>query len=103
MWLDTPVTEKEKPSLLKLLELDIPAKVGGYYREFGTFLLNDVTGSHVHAIEIDCSGTPHRITFKILQEWLLGKGQPVTWQALVQTLGHCKLTVLADQINREYL
>ena len=102
MWLDTPVAEKEKPSLPKLLELDIPAKVGAYYREFGTLLLNDITGSLVHAIEIECSGTPHRITFKILQEWVIGKGQPVTWQALIQTLRHCNFTLLADQINQEY-
>ena len=95
--------QREKPSLPKLLDLDIPEKVGAGYRKFGTFLLNDETGSLVDAIEIQSLGNPHRITLKILQDWVVGKGELPTWQTLVQTLRRCKLTILADQIQREYL
>ena len=103
MWLDTPVTEKDKPSLPKLLELDVPEHVGVLYRKFGTFLLNDFTGSLIDAIENDCLGKSHRITVKILQDWLVGKGEAPTWQTLVQTLNRCKLSVLANQIQKECL
>ena len=103
MWLDTPVAEKDKPSLPKLLELDIPQKIGTNYNDLGTFLLKDETGCLVDVIEKDCLGKCHNITRKILQNWLLGKGEPPTWQTLVQTLRRCKLTVLADQIQRKYI
>ena len=96
--------EREKPSLPKLLEFDIPERVGAGYRKFGTFLLNDETGSLVDAIKMECLGNPHHITTKILQDWLQGKGGELpTWQTLVQTLRRCKLTDLADQIQRKYL
>ena len=36
---------------------------------------------------------------RILQEWLEGKGLPVTWESLVQTLRNIDLSVLADQIQ----
>ena len=100
---DWSAAEREKPSLPKLLEFDIPEKVGAGYRKFGTFLLNDETGSLVDAIEMECLGKPHHITTKILQEWVVGKGKVPTWQTLVQTLCRCKLTDLADQIQREVL
>ena len=101
---DWSAAEREEPSLPKLLELDIPTKVGAGYREFGIFLLNDKTGSLVDAIENDCLGKSHRITLKILQDWLQGKGGELpTWKTLVQTLRRCKLTDLADQIQRKYL
>ena len=102
VWLETPVVEKEKPSLPKLLLLNVPECIGADYRRFGTFLLNDETGTLVDAIEHDCHEKAHRITLKILQEWLLGKGQPINWGTLVQTLRNCKLNDLADQIDKEY-
>ena len=102
VWLETPVIEKKKPSLPKLLLLNVPKCIGAEYRWFGTFLLNDVTGTLVDAIEHDCHERAHRITLKILQKWLLGKGQPMTWESLVQTLRNCKLNELADKVDKEY-
>ena len=69
MWLDTPVTEKEKPSLPKLLELKVHENVGTNYRQLGTFLLKDTNGCLVDVIEKDCQGKCHDITRKILQNW----------------------------------
>ena len=103
MWLETPVIEKEKPSLPKLLDLEIPERVGADYRKFGIFLLNDTTGSKVDSIEMECLGKPDRITLKILQCWVVGKGEPPTWHTLTRTLNRCKLTVLAEQIKKEFL
>ena len=102
LWLDAPATETEKPSLPKLLDLEVVEKIGTEYKKFGTFLLKDDIGVLVDAIERDF-GKTHRITGKILQEWLAGKGEPVTWACLVKTLHRCKLNALADEIQQQHL
>ena len=38
---------------------------------------------------------------QILQEWLEGRGVPVTWQSLVETLRKMKLNTYADKIAAE--
>ena len=70
----------------ELFRLDIPERIGTNYNTFGAFLLNDELGSRVDLIEEECRGNPERICRKILQEWLEGKGLPVTWETLIQTL-----------------
>ena len=102
LWLATPVTETEKPSLPKLLKLDVVEAIGTNYLSLGTFLLKDDTGCLIDAIEHDCRQT-HRITRKILMEWLAAKGEPATWKTLCTTLRDCKLNALADNIEHEYL
>ena len=89
----------ERPSLPELLRLKVPQQVGANYSTFGIYLLNDETGSRVDSIEEYCRGNPEKITRKILQEWLEGKGLPVTWQSLIQTLRDVELTVFADHIQ----
>ena len=89
----------ERPSLPELLRLKVPQQVGANYSTFGIFLLNDQTGSRVNTIEHDCHWQSEPIVRKILQEWLEGKGLPVTWESLVQTLQNIDLSVLADQIQ----
>ena len=101
MWLDTPVAEKEKPSLPKLYELAVPEKVGAQYAAFGTILLNDDDGSLIEAMEVDCQGKCERIVRKTLTQWIRGRGKPVTWSALIETLQHCKLTAFADHIRKK--
>ena len=49
--------------------------------------------------EDECRGKPERTVLRILQEWIEGKGLPVTWQTLIQTLRDVELTVLADHIQ----
>ena len=80
------VSTGEGPTLPELLRLRVPQSVGDNYSTFGIFLLNDKTGSRVDAIEDAYIGKPEKITLKILQEWLEGKGLPLTWESLVQTL-----------------
>ena len=101
MWLDTPVAEKEKPSLPKLYELAVPEKIGAQYAAFGTILLNDDDGSLIEAMEVDCQGKCERIVRKTLTQWIRGRGKPVTWTALIETLQHCKLTAFADHIRKK--
>ena len=101
VWLETSTEEKERPSLPKLLRLNLPVEVGASYRSFGILLLNDKTGSRIDAIEMECLGKPDRIVQKILQKWVEGSGEAPTWQMLIKTLRECKLAVLADQIQKE--
>ena len=53
----------------------------------------------MYAIEDECRGKSERIILRILQEWMKGRGLPVTWESLVQTLRDTKLPNLADQIE----
>ena len=89
----------ERPSLPELLRLEVPQQVSRNYSTFGIFLLNDETGSRVDYIEEYCHGNPEKITRKILQEWLEGKGLPVTWKSLVKTLRDSKFSILANEIE----
>ena len=89
----------ERPSLPELLRLKVPQQVGANYSTFGVFLLNDQTGSRVQSLKQACLGNPEDVMLRILQEWLEGKGLPVTWESLVKTLRNIDLSVLADQIQ----
>ena len=51
------------------------------------------------ALKKECQGVAEDVLLRILQEWLEGKGLPVTWQTLVQTLRNTKLSALADEIQ----
>ena len=89
----------ERPSLPQLVRLKLPQQVGSNYLMFGIILLNDETGSRVNAIDDECRGKSDRIILRILTDWIEGKGLPVTWESLVQTLRDIDLSVLADQIH----
>ena len=100
--LNTPAAEKETPSLPKLLKLNILNEIGLNYKTFGTFLLCDETGMVVKTIEND-HRTARNITLEILREWLIGKGESITWQSLIQALRDSQLNNIADKIAEEYI
>ena len=89
----------ERPTLPELLRLKVHQEVGANYSTFGIILLNDRTGSRVQSLKQACLGNPEDVMLRILQEWIEGKGLPVTWESLVQTLRDIDLSVLADQIQ----
>ena len=101
MWLDTSATETMKPSMPKLLQFNVPTKVVSKYYEFGILLLNDEDGCLLDVMENDCLGKCERIVRKILSTWIQGRGKPVTWNALIETLRSCDLNDLADKIHEE--
>ena len=88
-----------RPSLPELLRLKVPQQVGANYSPFGVILLNDQMGNRVKAIEHNCHWQAEPIVQNILQEWIEGKGLPVTWDSLVLTLRDIDLSVLANQIH----
>ena len=102
VWLEAPVVDQEKPSLLKLLGLEIPLKIGTKFFQFGVLLLNDEDGAIVEALEDECNGKCQRIVCKILAEWVRGRGRALSWKALSDTLRECSLSSLADNIDSTY-
>ena len=89
----------DRPTLPELLELDIPQWVADQYDSFGTFLLNDETGTKMAIIRDNCRGNPKKITMEILSDWLQGDGIGVSWDSLIETLQKCKLSFRAEQIR----
>ena len=49
-------------------------------------------------IDSACRGKPEDIVTRILQEWLQGKGRPLSWSSLITTLRECDLNSLAEKI-----
>ena len=100
MWLEADTIEKNRPSLPKLLRLHLCEKIGVHYRKFGIILLNDKDGNQVDVIEHDFKMS-YQMTLKILQEWVIGRGLPVTWKTLDQSLRDCNLNDLANEIQEK--
>ena len=88
----------EKPTLPKLLDLKVPARVSDKYEEFGIILLKDEDGKKMAVIKNDCRGEAKKITLQILKEWMEGDGMSVTWESLIIALRKCA-PLLADQIE----
>ena len=86
-------------SLDRLVKLGVPQHVSTSFTTFGTLLLKDRTGVQVQNIESELRGVVEDINTRILQYWLQGKGLPVTWGSLLDTLRQCNLHTLADQIQ----
>ena len=96
-----PLPSDERPTLPDLIILDVPQEVGANYSKFGIVLLNDLTGCRVRAFKKECQGDAEDVMLRILQEWLEGRGVPVTWQSLVDTLRKTKLNTFADKVAAE--
>jgi hypothetical protein len=86
-------------SLPTLVKLGVAEQVGTKFRKFGTLLLDDQNGTQVDNIKEESRGMPERINTQILKDWLQGKGLPVTWGNLLDTLRQCNLHTLADQMQ----
>ena len=66
--------------------INIPANIGQKYWQFGILLLIDDTGQMVGSIVHEHQRDTELINLKILQKWINGVGQPVSWDTLVQVL-----------------
>ncbi len=66
---------------------------------FGILLLNDATGAKIRVMEWTHRGRLIGINREILQEWMGGRGRPVTWNVLVEVLRAIGLNILADSIS----
>ena len=89
--------------MMELLDLRVHEEVSSNYFGFGIFLLNDTTGSRVSGFEQACQRDPERIVQRILREWVEGKGLPVTWESIIQTLNKTGMSTLAHKIEASKL
>ncbi len=95
------------PTLYELIDftlcdgtrLNVAERIGTDSITFGILLLNDATGATIRAIEKTHRGRPIDINREILQEWMGGRGRPVTWNVLVEVLRAIHLNILADSIS----
>ena len=101
------VEKHDRPNLPLLLDfpsnagsVNIIECIGTNYEMLGTLLLNDDTGAKTAAIIEDCRGNAPTINYKVLQQWIQGRGrQPVTWDTLVGVLRRINLSELANTIE----
>ena len=95
----------ERPTLTELMRfgkdhVNIIEDIGDKYHMFGTFLLDDKTGSKMGAIEGYNRGRAEAINITILTRWIGGEGRrPTSWGTLTTVLDQCKLCVMADEIR----
>ena len=78
--------------------INIPASIGQKYRQFGILLLVDDTGQIVESIVHEHQRDAELINLKILQKWINGVGQPVSWDMLAQVLKDIQLNELAQRV-----
>ena len=104
----TTATLGTKPTLPELMKftftdgtvVNILVEIAVKFSQFGTFLLDDRTGSRVKIMECKHHYDAEQINMEILREWLAGRGkQPVTWTTLVEVLRDIELSTLAGEIE----
>ena len=91
----------DPPSMPELLRLRAHQQITANYNyfTFGILLFNDKTGGRVRGFKQACLGDPEDLVLRIFQEWLEGKGLPVRWDSLIQTLRDTDFSVLAEEIE----
>ena len=87
----------------KVSTANIPREVGVKYFDFGTHLLQEVTGAHIRMLELELNRNGEHINQRILQDWLNGRGRPVTWATLVEVLNIIDMGELAKKIKDRYI
>jgi hypothetical protein len=75
-------------------------RIGDWYSELGTYLLNDDHGALLKTIAANANGNVEAINREILTRWINGQGiKDVNWRTLVHALRvGPKLNTLADDI-----
>ena len=80
--------------------INILAKMGADYYQFGLKLLEDNDGNIMEDIIENCNGKPGRIKRQIVIDWVRGKGKkPITWETLAEVVSKMGLAVLAKDIR----
>ena len=92
--------DNSRPTLPQLMQLQIPEKVGPHYKTFGTFLLQDDTGSVVQSITMSCHYQTNDVVIDILKKWLQMEPTPVTWGNFIKILIDCGLKQQAEYVQR---
>ena len=80
--------------------INIPQEIGIKYYQFGLLLLEDDTGTRIHALTHKHMKDAEQINMEVLQQWITGRGKhPVTWRTLTEVLQDIELNTLAGEIE----
>ena len=92
-------------SLMKLMtserELRIIEESACEYKQIGTILLKDKTGSKVKAIKEAVGSDPVNVIREIYCRWIK-EDEDYSWKMLTQCLRDCELNVLARDIEKHF-
>ena len=81
--------------------INILAKIGADYHQFGLKLLEDTDGNIMDDIIENCNGNTGKIKRQIVIDWVWGKGKkPITWETLAEVVSTMGLAVLAKDIRK---
>ena len=98
-------TKPTLPELMKFTFTDgtvvnILIEIALKFSQFGTFLLDDRSGSRVKIMAYKHCYDAEQVNVETIQEWLSARGkQPVTWDTLVEVLRDIELSTLAGEIE----
>ena len=80
--------------------INIPQEIGIKYYQFGLLLLEDDTGTRIHALTHKHMKDAEQINMEVLQQWLAGRGKhPITWKTLTKVLQDIELSTLAGELE----
>ena len=78
-------------------KVNLAREIGIKHFKFGTLLLEDETGAHISALELQLHMNVQSINCHIFQEWFSGGGrQPVSWETLISVLEDIGLDQLLE-------
>jgi len=83
----------------KPTSFSIPQRIGTKFMQFGILLLNDDMGQRVKSFALKHRSDCEQVNLEILEEWLKGAGQPVSWRTLVGVLRDIGHETLAKDIE----
>ncbi len=100
------IVSRCSPDMLNLISIqgkyrriEICNEIGRKYLKFGTKLLEDANGTFIANIDYQYNQDIERINYRILQEWVNGRGKPVSWNSLTEVLRDVGLYELAEDID----
>ena len=80
--------------------INIAREIGSRYRSFGVQLLQESTLAHIEDLEQQYLRNGEDICYRILQEWLEGRGRkPTTWATLARVLRDIEKGELATKLE----
>ena len=68
-------------------------------RDLGTFLLDDEDGTRMSIVKAKVGGDLRDVAEEVFSQWLQGKGGPVTWEHLIESLNDANFSCLANEIE----
>ena len=83
--------------------INVIEQAAPHYSSFAPKILRDEAGTIVRILHEQSLGRPIKIMHAILDRWIDGTGEPVTWDTLVNCLRHAGANVVAHDVNESLI